>query len=175
MVEQQSDADIDRVFHALADATRRDIVRRTLVSEQSVTQLAAAYAMSFAAVSKHIAVLAEARLITKRAEGRVRLVRADPSAIARAQQLLRSYEDLWRGRVDRLDALLSEEADAGIHSGPAHRVTGWSGIHPSTRRGSAPRGPARHGIRPRNPRALTRRRSPSCPSHPSRATPKRSP
>lgn len=112
MVEQQSDADIDRVFHALADATRRDIVRRTLVSEQSVTQLAAAYAMSFAAVSKHIAVLAEARLITKRAEGRVRLVRADPSAIARAQQLLRSYEDLWRGRVDRLDALLSEEADA---------------------------------------------------------------
>lgn len=112
MVEQQSDADIDRVFHALADATRRDIVRRTLVSEQSVTQLAAAYAMSFAAVSKHIAVLAEARLIIKRAEGRVRLVRADPSAIARAQQLLRSYEDLWRGRVDRLDALLSEEADA---------------------------------------------------------------
>lgn len=108
MVEQQSDADIDRVFHALADATRRDIVRRTLVSEQSVTQLAAAYAMSFAAVSKHIAVLAEARLITKRAEGRVRLVRADPAALARAQRLLRSYEDLWRGRVDRLDALLAE-------------------------------------------------------------------
>ncbi len=112
MVEQQSDADIDRVFHALADATRRDIVRRTLVAEQSVTQLAAAYAMSFAAVSKHIAVLAEARLITKRAEGRVRLVRADPAALDRAQQLLRSYEDLWRGRIDRLDALLSEEADA---------------------------------------------------------------
>jgi DNA-binding transcriptional ArsR family regulator len=112
MVEQQNDADIDRVFHALADATRRDIVRRTLVSEQSVTQLAAAYAMSFAAVSKHIAVLVEARLVTKRAEGRVRLVCAEPSAIARAQQLLRSYEDLWRGRVDRLDALLSEEPDA---------------------------------------------------------------
>lgn len=112
MVEQQSDADIDRVFHALADATRRDIVRRTLVAEQSVTQLAAAYAMSFAAVSKHIAVLAEARLITKRAEGRVRLVRADPAALDRAQQLLRSYEDLWRGRIDRLDALLSGEADA---------------------------------------------------------------
>lgn len=107
MVEQRDDADIDRVFHALADATRRDIVRRTLVTEQSVTQLAAAYAMSFAAVSKHIAVLAEARLITKRAEGRVRLVRADPAALARAQELLRSYEDLWRGRIDRLDALLA--------------------------------------------------------------------
>lgn len=112
MVEQQSDADIDRVFHALADATRRDIVRRTLVSEQSVTQLAAAYTMSFAAVSKHIAVLAEAQLITKRAEGRVRLVRADPAALDRAQQLLRSYEELWRGRIDRLDALLSAEPDA---------------------------------------------------------------
>ncbi|MDQ1111704.1 DNA-binding transcriptional ArsR family regulator [Microbacterium testaceum] len=107
-----SDADIDRVFHALADATRRDIVRRTLVAEQSVSELAAAYAMSFAAVSKHIAVLAEARLITKRAEGRVRLVSADPAALAKAQALLRSYEDLWRGRVDRLDAILLE--DAGV-------------------------------------------------------------
>ncbi|MDF2990416.1 MAG: transcriptional regulator [Microbacterium sp.] len=98
------------MFHALADATRRDIVRRTLVTEQSVSDLAAGYAMSFAAVSKHIAVLAEARLITKRAEGRVRLVRADPAALARAQELLRSYQDLWRGRIDRLDAILLEGA-----------------------------------------------------------------
>lgn len=112
MVEQWDAADIDRVFHALADATRRDIVRRTLVAEQSVTQLAAAYAMSFAAVSKHIAVLAEARLITKRAEGRVRLVSADPAALAKVQELLRTYEDLWRGRIDRLDAILLE--DAGV-------------------------------------------------------------
>lgn len=153
MVEQQSDADIDRVFHALADATRRDIVRRTLVSEQSVTQLAAAYAMSFAAVSKHIAVLAEARLITKRAEGRVRLVRADPSAIARAQQLLRSYEDLWRGRVDRLDALLSEDVDAtastavpptespgGTASTPRPAAAPPTGAPPAT--ASAPETPA---------------------------------
>ena len=112
MVEKQSTIDIDRVFHALSDATRRDIVRRTLVAERSVSELAAAYAMSFAAVSKHVAVLAEARLVTKRAEGRVRLVSADPAALARAQDLLRSYEDLWRGRVDRLEAILLE--DAGV-------------------------------------------------------------
>jgi DNA-binding transcriptional ArsR family regulator len=137
MVEQQSDADIDRVFHALADATRRDIVRRTLVSEQSVTQLAAAYAMSFAAVSKHIAVLAEARLITKRAEGRARLVRADPAALARAQRLLRSYEDLWRGRIDRLDALLAEpDATASAAPRPARTA------EPDATASAAPR-PAR--------------------------------
>ena len=121
MVKRQplDDADIDRVFHALADATRRDIVRRTLVAEQSVSDLAAGYAMSFAAVSKHISVLAEARLITKRAEGRVRLVRADPAALARAQELLRSYEDLWRGRIDRLDALLAEPEPADPGRGDA--------------------------------------------------------
>ncbi len=114
MVEQQASGsdEIDRVFHALADATRRDIVRRTLVAEQSVSDLAAGYAMSFAAVSKHVAVLAAARLITKRAEGRVRLVRADPAGLARAQDLLRAYEDLWRGRIDRLDALLNDDPDA---------------------------------------------------------------
>ncbi|WES63685.1 winged helix-turn-helix domain-containing protein [Microbacter sp. GSS18] len=104
-----TDAETDRVFHALAAATRRDIVRRTAVHEQSVSQLAADYDMSFAAVQKHVAVLEEARLIVKRAEGRERLVRADPAMIARARILLTEYEDLWRGRIDRLDALLAED------------------------------------------------------------------
>jgi len=122
MVERKSfdDAQIDRVFHALSDATRRDIVRRTLVAERSVSELAAGYAMSFAAVSKHIAVLAEARLITKRAEGRVRLVRADPSALARARELLRSYEELWRGRIDRLDTILAESASPEAPASTVH-------------------------------------------------------
>ena len=120
MVERTAPADveIDRVFHALADATRRDIVRRTLVAEQSVSALAAGYAMSFAAVSKHVGVLVEAGLVRKRAEGRERLVSAEPEAIARVQRLLRSYEDLWRGRIDRLDALLAEDPDATASSQP---------------------------------------------------------
>lgn len=103
-----SDDETDRVFHALAVATRRDILRRTIVEEQSVSALAAAYDMSFAAVQKHVAVLEAAGLIVKRAEGRERLVRADPVMIARARALLARYEELWRSRIDRLDALLAE-------------------------------------------------------------------
>jgi len=105
-----SDDEIDRVFHALAAATRRDILRRTLSSEYSVSALAREYDMSFAAVQKHVTVLEAAGLIVKRAEGRERLVRADPEMIARARVLLARYEELWRARIDRLDALLAEPA-----------------------------------------------------------------
>lgn len=103
-----TDDETDRLFHALAAATRRDILRRTLEREQSVSALAADYDVSFAAVQKHVAVLEAAQLIVKRAEGRERLVRADPAMIARARALLSRYEALWRARVDRLDAFLAE-------------------------------------------------------------------
>jgi DNA-binding transcriptional ArsR family regulator len=103
-----SDAQVDRIFHALADATRRDILRRTSAGDASVSRLADAYAMSFAAVQKHVAVLEGAGLVTKEPRGRERLVRADPDTIARAQHLLDAYADLWRSRIDRLDALLAE-------------------------------------------------------------------
>lgn len=107
--DELSDDDVDRVFRALADATRRDILRRTVTDEQSVSALAADYEMSFAAVQKHVAVLEAAQLVVKRAEGRERLVRADPAVIARVQHLLQRYQDLWRGRTDRIDALLAED------------------------------------------------------------------
>ena len=103
-----SDEQTDRVFHALAAATRRDILRRTIEGELSVSSLARDYDMSFAAVQKHVAVLEAAQLIVKRAEGRERLVLADPAMIARARALLSRYEELWRSRIDRLDALLAE-------------------------------------------------------------------
>lgn len=111
-----SDAQIDRVFHALAAATRRDILRRTIEGEHSVSALARDYDMSFAAVQKHVAVLEEAGLIIKRAEGRERLVRADPAMIARARALLARYEELWRSRVDRLDAILAEPPRGTEHA-----------------------------------------------------------
>ena len=104
-----SDADIDRMFHALADSTRRDIVRRTLLEPISVSDLAAAYDMSFAAVQKHVAVLEGARLVTKQTRGRQRLVQGDLERIKAAGRLLDSFEDIWRSRIDRLDDLLAHD------------------------------------------------------------------
>ena len=111
MVVQQelTDDEVDRIFHALADTTRRDIVRRTLTGTASVSELARSYTMSFAAVQKHVAVLEGAGLVTKESRGRERIVRAEAETIARAQALLDAYADLWRGRIDRLDALLTED------------------------------------------------------------------
>lgn len=104
-----SDAEVDRIFHALADATRRDIVWRTLTVEASVSELASAYDMSFAAVQKHVAVLEGAGLVTKHPRGRERMIRGNPEAIRRAQSLLDRYEQIWRDRIGRLDAFLAED------------------------------------------------------------------
>ena len=104
-----TDDEVDRIFRALADATRRDILRRTMAGEASVSQLAAAYDMSFAAVQKHVAVLEGAGLVTKQPHGRERLVHGNPETIRKAQGLLDRYEELWRSRVDRLDALLADD------------------------------------------------------------------
>lgn len=104
-----TDDEVDRVFRALADRTRRDIVRRTLVGQVTVSQLASGYDMSFAAVQKHVAVLEGAGLVTKEPHGRERLVRGNPDTIQRAQQLLDQFEQIWRDRMARLDAILTDE------------------------------------------------------------------
>jgi DNA-binding transcriptional ArsR family regulator len=108
MVARPPDDELDLVFHALADATRRDILRRTLAEELSISGLASDYAMSFAAVQKHVRVLQAARLVNKTAAGRQRLVRADPERLRRARELLVQLERLWRDRLTRLDDLLTE-------------------------------------------------------------------
>jgi len=95
------------VFHALADATRRDILRRCAGGEPSVSRLADVYPMSFAAVQKHVAVLERAGLVAKQRRGREQLVRTDPAAVARARELLEELETLWRGRVERMADLLA--------------------------------------------------------------------
>jgi len=101
-------ADFDRVFAALADATRRDIVRRAIGGHEGVAELAQHYPMSFAAVQKHIAVLERAGLVTKHRIGRRKIVRINLDGLRAAQHLLDRYEDLWLGRIDRMTDLITE-------------------------------------------------------------------
>ena len=94
------------MFHALADATRRDILRRCIGGEPSVSRLADVYPMSFAAVQKHVAVLERAGLVSKERRGREQRVHTDGDAVARARRVLDELEATWRGRVDRMADLL---------------------------------------------------------------------
>src|SRR6266513_2126074 len=104
--------DFDRMFSALADHTRRDIVRRAISAEEGVVELASHYLMSFAAVQKHVAVLERAGLITKQRIGRRKVVRTNLDALLVARRLLDQYEDLWRARIDRMNELIAETAGA---------------------------------------------------------------
>ncbi|GAB99263.1 putative ArsR family transcriptional regulator [Gordonia namibiensis NBRC 108229] len=99
----------DALFHALSDRTRRDILRRVLAGEHSVSVLAAKYDMSFAAVQKHVAVLEKAGLLTKRRQGREQLASGDVAAVRSVASMLSELEQVWRGRIARIDDLLSLE------------------------------------------------------------------
>jgi DNA-binding transcriptional ArsR family regulator len=113
VVGSLTDERADRVFHALADPTRRDIVVRTLEGEHSVSALARRYPMSFAAVQKHVAVLEEAGLVTKQRKGREQIVRGDVATIRRANQLLDRVEAVWRDRVERMGEILADDPIGG--------------------------------------------------------------
>jgi DNA-binding transcriptional ArsR family regulator len=106
VVDELTSEEVDRVFHALADGTRRDILRRCAGGEPSVSRLADVYPMSFAAVQKHVAVLQRAGLVTKERRGREQLVRTDGVAVGRARELLDELEAVWRGRVERMSEVL---------------------------------------------------------------------
>jgi DNA-binding transcriptional ArsR family regulator len=110
--ELEQDEAVDELFHALADSTRRDILRRCAAGEPSVSRLAQAYPMSFAAVQKHVTVLERAGLVTKEPRGREQLVRTDTGAVRRARQALDELERIWRGRVHRMGDLLDGAAKA---------------------------------------------------------------
>jgi DNA-binding transcriptional ArsR family regulator len=103
------------LFHALADATRRDIVMRTMQEEHSVSGLARLYPMSFAAVQKHVAVLETAELVTKERRGREQLVRGNVLAVHDASRQLEQFETVWRHRIDKMDQILAEGATQGAN------------------------------------------------------------
>ena len=109
VVELLSPPETDKVFHALADATRRDIVGTVLIEERSVSALARRYPMSFAAVQKHVAVLEDAGLVTKRRRGRESLVAGAIDRVRDARRALDAVEQLWRDRVAQMDQILAED------------------------------------------------------------------
>lgn len=108
VVDWVTSDEADRVFHALADRTRRGIVRQVLGGEVSVSALGRQYPMSLTAVQKHVAVLERAGLVTKTRRGREQIVRADLDPLRRAAALLDQFEAMWRGRIDRMGDLLAE-------------------------------------------------------------------
>ena len=101
--------EVDDLFHALADATRRDILRRCAVDEPSVSRLADIYPMSFAAVQKHVAVLERAGLVTKERRGREQIVHTAPRAVTGARRVLDELEATWHGRVERMADVLGSD------------------------------------------------------------------
>ena len=124
MNSEQDEDRADALFHALADRTRRDILRRVLAGEHSVSTLAERYPMSFAAVQKHVAVLERAGLVTKRRVGREALASGDVEAVRSVGTLLDELEHVWRGRVARIDdLLLSTPEDPQPHTEPPPEET----------------------------------------------------
>ncbi len=109
VARMHSDIDVDRIFHALADATRRDILVHAIQREQSVSTLARRYEMSFAAVQKHVAVLEKADLVTKQRHGREQIVHGNLATLRRATELLEAFEQLWIQRANRIADLLAGE------------------------------------------------------------------
>ena len=139
--EQPATLALDRLFGALADATRRDILARVMDAEASVSELASHYGMSFAAVQKHVAVLERARLVTKRKDGRARRVAGNPAALQRASRLLAQFEERWKLRVGRLDELLSTapqgDSDADRRRSQGHHRADHDGDRAVRRSGRA--------------------------------------
>ncbi len=109
VVQSISEDEVDRIFHALADSTRRDILARAILHGESVSALARSYQMSFAGVQKHVAVLERAGLVAKERRGREQIVHANPPVLRKASELLDEYEELWTHRATQIAGILADE------------------------------------------------------------------
>lgn len=107
--QAQEDRETDLLFHALSDRTRRGIMAKAGEREQSISDLARQYDVSFAAIQKHVSVLEKASLVSKRVDGRRKLITTNPETLRRATELLGRYEQLWTRRIQAIDRLI--EAD----------------------------------------------------------------
>ncbi len=105
----ESNAALDRIFGALADVTRRDILKRVSRAEHTISELAEPYAISLAAIAKHVSVLEKAGLITKRRSGKEKVIQIQPKTIEVAAAYLSEYEKIWSARFDALEKLLADK------------------------------------------------------------------
>lgn len=140
MTETDDEGRADAWFHALADRTRRDILRRVLAGEHSVSALARSYDMSFAAVQKHVAVLERAGLLTKRRQGREALASGDVQAVRSVAAMLTELEALWRGRISRMDELLlmpQGPRDEEFHGAVGEMLNAWHATVAATGEGAS--------------------------------------
>ena len=112
VVDTAEPEQVDALFHALADPTRRDILSVVLRDAQSVSDLARRYPISFAAVHKHVGTLERAGLVTKTRHGREQRVRGDVATLRSAHGLLDDLEALWRGRIDRIGQVLADPIES---------------------------------------------------------------
>ncbi|PHM10011.1 ArsR/SmtB family transcription factor [Nostoc sp. 'Peltigera malacea cyanobiont' DB3992] len=104
----ESNVALDKIFAALADVTRRDILKRVSTAEHTIGELAQPYTMSLAAIAKHISVLEKAGLITKRRSGKEKVIQIQPKTLKVAAVYLGEYEKIWSARFDALEKLLED-------------------------------------------------------------------
>jgi DNA-binding transcriptional ArsR family regulator len=104
----ESSVDLNQIFGALADVTRREILKRVSRAEHTISELAEPYAMSLAAIAKHISVLEKAGLITKRRRGKEKVIQIQPQTLKVAVAYLSEYEKIWGARFDALEKLLDD-------------------------------------------------------------------
>ena len=104
-----TEADLDRIFQALSDSTRRSILSRVAAMELSISDIATPYDLTFAAVSKHLKVLEQAHLIGRRKDGSFQMISLNPEALKSADQWLRFYQQFWSARLGALKDLLEEK------------------------------------------------------------------
>jgi DNA-binding transcriptional ArsR family regulator len=112
MVNLQT-AELDSIFYALADPTRRQILKMVGEHTRSITELAEPFKMTLAAVSKHIKVLERAKLVKRTKQGRVHQCELDATPLAKAEECIRFYQNFWNERLDDLALYLEREANAG--------------------------------------------------------------
>src|SRR5206468_9067439 len=105
MVEER----LDTTFRALADPTRRGMLTTLALGDKSIGELAEPFAMSFAGASKHVKVLEEAGLLSRRKAGRTHIITLNAEPLAEAERWLRQWEKFWTVRIDRLEALIERD------------------------------------------------------------------